>query len=92
MLIILGFFWMFTVRGLIDGLRPSGTKLRSATGTMIFRQLFDRESCTFTYILGDEETKQAIIIDPVDTLVERDVEVLEKLGLDLKYAVNTHIQ
>lgn len=59
---------------------------------MIFRQLFDRESCTYTYILGDAETKEAIIIDPVDTLVERDVEILEMLGLTLKYAVNTHIQ
>lgn len=58
---------------------------------MIFRQLFDRESCTYTYVLGDEETKEAIIIDPVIELVERDQKVLDELSLNLKYALNTHV-
>lgn len=59
---------------------------------MIFRQLFDRESCTYTYLLGDEGSKEALIIDPVDVLVERDIQVIQELGLDLKYALNTHVQ
>mmetsp|Transcript_1972 Transcript_1972/g.2534 ORF Transcript_1972/g.2534 Transcript_1972/m.2534 type:complete len:237 (-) Transcript_1972:1730-2440(-) len=58
---------------------------------MIFRQLFDPESCTYTYVLGDEATKEAIIIDPVIELVERDQKVLDDLELNLKYALNTHV-
>ncbi|GBG29568.1 Hydroxyacylglutathione hydrolase, mitochondrial [Hondaea fermentalgiana] len=58
---------------------------------MIFRQLFDRESCTYTYVLGCEKTREAALIDPVLELVERDVQMLDELNLDLKYAVNTHV-
>lgn len=56
----------------------------------IFRQLFDQESCTYTYLLACSKTKQAILVDPVHTKVERDVKLLGELGLSLKYAVNTH--
>ena len=48
---------------------------------MIFRQLFDRESCTYTYVLGDETTREAILIDPVRELVDRDMQVLEELEI-----------
>lgn len=58
---------------------------------MLFRQLFDRESCTYTYILGDEATGEAIVIDPVHGLAERDETLLKELGLTLKYAVETHV-
>mmetsp|Transcript_14146 Transcript_14146/g.27482 ORF Transcript_14146/g.27482 Transcript_14146/m.27482 type:complete len:241 (+) Transcript_14146:137-859(+) len=58
---------------------------------MIFRQLFDRESCTYTYILGCEKTREAALIDPVLELVDRDAQMLEELDLNLKYAVNTHV-
>lgn len=58
---------------------------------MIFRQLFDRTSCTYTYLLGDEDTGEAVLIDPVDTLVERDLQIIEELGLKLVATVETHV-
>jgi len=58
---------------------------------MIFRQLFDRESCTYTYLLGDEKTREAALIDPVRELADRDVQILSELGLKLKYTLETHV-
>ena len=56
----------------------------------IFRQLFEKESSTYTYILGDLVSKKAIIIDPVLETVERDVALLNELDLSPRYAINTH--
>jgi len=56
-----------------------------------FRQLFDRDSCTYTYILADTDTKEAILIDPVIDLAERDATTVKDLGLNLIYALNTHL-
>nr|QTJ02333.1 persulfide dioxygenase [Xenograpsus testudinatus] len=60
-------------------------------GTMIFRQLFDRESCTYTYLLADPETKDAVLVDPVIDLAERDAKLISEMGLNLKYVMNTHM-
>merc|ERR1712141_747679 len=57
----------------------------------LFRQLFDRDSCTYTYLLADTESKEAIVIDPVIDLAERDAEIIKDLGLNLLYALNTHL-
>ncbi|XP_071957683.1 persulfide dioxygenase ETHE1, mitochondrial-like [Antedon mediterranea] len=57
---------------------------------LIFRQLFDHQSFTLTYLLGDKVTGEAILIDPVIELVKRDVNLMQDLGLKLVYAVNTH--
>ncbi|KAI0563869.1 Metallo-beta-lactamase [Gracilaria domingensis] len=59
-------------------------------GFLAFRQLFDRTSCTYTYLLADPETKEAVLIDPVDTLVDRDLRVISECGFKLVYALNTH--
>lgn len=48
-------------------------------------QLFDRETCTYTYLLADTNTKEAVLIDPVIDLAERDAKLVEELGLTLKY-------
>ncbi|XP_014842338.1 PREDICTED: persulfide dioxygenase ETHE1, mitochondrial-like [Poecilia mexicana] len=56
----------------------------------IFRQLFESESSTYTYLLADRNTKEAVIIDPVKETVDRDVKFVKELGLNLKIAVNTH--
>ncbi|XP_007553862.1 persulfide dioxygenase ETHE1, mitochondrial [Poecilia formosa] len=56
----------------------------------IFRQLFESESSTYTYLLADRDTKEAVIIDPVKETVDRDVKFVKELGLNLKIAVNTH--
>lgn len=60
---------------------------------MIFRQLQDKESSTFTYLLADDSSpeKLAIIIDPVIENYERDQRILKELGLMLLYSVETHI-
>ncbi len=58
---------------------------------MIFRQLIEPLSSTYTYVLGCEETGQAVLIDPVVNSVERDLEVLQRLGLKLAFTLDTHI-
>lgn len=58
---------------------------------MIFRQLHEPLSSTYTYLLGDEETGQAILIDPVIATMERDLAEVYRLGLKLAYTVDTHI-
>lgn len=47
--------------------------------------MFDPASCTYTYLLADSESKEAVLIDPVLEQVERDVGVLRDLGLSLKF-------
>ncbi len=56
---------------------------------MLFRQLFDRETCTYTYLLADG--REAVLIDPVLELVDRDAQIIEELGLCLKFTLETHI-
>jgi len=58
---------------------------------MIFRQLFEPVSSTYTYLLGCEETGQAILIDPVINSIDRDLLVLKHLNLKLTYTLDTHI-
>ena len=57
---------------------------------LIFRQLQESTSSTFTYILGCAKSKEAIIIDPVDLTAPRDANLIKELDLDLKYSINTH--
>jgi glyoxylase-like metal-dependent hydrolase (beta-lactamase superfamily II) len=58
---------------------------------MIFHQLFEHLSNTYTYLLGCEETGLAMLIDPVITSIERDLAEIHRLGLTLAYSVETHI-
>lgn len=58
---------------------------------MIFKQLFEPESSTYTYLLGCEATGLAILIDPVLETSERDLAALGKLKLKLAYTLETHI-
>jgi sulfur dioxygenase len=58
---------------------------------MLFRQLYDSESSTYTYLLADLERQEAILIDPVLEQVERDLKLLQELGLNLRYCLETHI-
>lgn len=53
-------------------------------------QLFDPASSTYTYILFDETTREAVIIDPVDVQLERDLATLRQYGLKLLWSVETH--
>jgi glyoxylase-like metal-dependent hydrolase (beta-lactamase superfamily II) len=58
---------------------------------MIFRQLFEPLSSTYTYLLGCEETGQAVLIDPVIVAIDRDLAEVNRLGLTLAYTLDTHI-
>ncbi len=58
---------------------------------MIFRQLFDQDTWTYTYLLADAESREAVIIDSVREKVERDAQVIRELGLTLKVALETHV-
>lgn len=58
---------------------------------MIFRQLFEPVSCTYTYLLGCESTGQAVLIDTVLPAGARDLAEVERLGFKLAYTLDTHI-
>ncbi len=58
---------------------------------MLFRQLFDSETSTYTYLIGDRGTKEAVLVDPVLEQVERDRQLLQELGLTLSFCLETHI-
>lgn len=49
-------------------------------------QLFDTTSSTYTYLLADVDSKEAILIDPVVEHAERDFQLVKDLELNLKYA------
>ena len=53
-------------------------------------QLFDPASSTYTYILYDADSREALIIDPVDEQLERDLQVLREYGLRLVWSIETH--
>ena len=58
---------------------------------MIFRQLFDNVSSTYSYILASRRGGEALIIDPVDERVDRTIQLLEELDLKLVKAIDTHV-
>ena len=57
---------------------------------MIFRQLFDQESSTYTYLLADDEKREAVIIDSVFEQSRRDCALLDELDLRLVHVIDTH--
>src|ERR1700742_832192 len=58
---------------------------------MIFRQLFDSTSGTYTYLLASRHGGEALIIDPVLEKVDRYLQLVNELDLKLVKAVDTHI-
>jgi sulfur dioxygenase len=79
-----------------DGLRSTIINSNLKKGVLmkseiIFQQLFESESSTYTYIIADKNTKEAAIIDPVLETVDRDLKLIEELGLKLMYVLDTHI-
>jgi glyoxylase-like metal-dependent hydrolase (beta-lactamase superfamily II) len=58
---------------------------------MIFRQLFDRESCTYTYLLADPATNEAALVDTVREHVGRDLDLVTQMGLKLAAVCETHV-
>jgi glyoxylase-like metal-dependent hydrolase (beta-lactamase superfamily II)/rhodanese-related sulfurtransferase len=58
---------------------------------LIFRQLFDPASSTYTYLLADRATREAILVDPVFEQVRRDAALICELGLELIWTLETHV-
>ena len=58
---------------------------------LIFRQLFDVQSYTYTYLLGDSDSRQAVLIDPVFEQARRDTALLNELDLRLCWTLETHV-
>src|SRR6202051_3232582 len=58
---------------------------------LLFRQLFDPQSSTYTYLLGDRASGAALLIDPVFEQVRRDAALLGELGLSLVATLETHV-
>ena len=58
---------------------------------MIFRQLFEPTTSTYTYLLASPTTREAVLIDPVVEEVDRYVQLLDELGLKLRYTLETHV-
>jgi len=58
---------------------------------LIFRQLFDTTSSTYTYLLGDAASGEAVLIDPVFGNAARDMALLRELGLRLLATLDTHV-
>jgi sulfur dioxygenase len=57
----------------------------------VFRQLFDAQSSTYTYLLGDTASGEALLIDPVFEHARRDLALLRELGLRLVATLDTHV-
>ena len=58
---------------------------------MLFKQLFEPDSATYSYLIACPDSGECAIIDPVLDTAERDLSVLKSLDLKLTYTVDTHI-
>lgn len=71
---------------------PRSAGITLAKGrTMLFQQLFDLQSSTYSYLLADFETREAVLIDPVLEQSARDVQIIRELGLKLLMTLETHV-
>lgn len=59
-------------------------------GTLLFRQLFDADTGTFTYLLADGPSRQGVLIDSVFERHDRDLALIHELGLALVASIDTH--
>jgi glyoxylase-like metal-dependent hydrolase (beta-lactamase superfamily II) len=58
---------------------------------MLFKQLLEPDSSTYTYLLGCRDTGETVLIDPVLDTVERDLSILKDMGIQLSFTLDTHI-
>lgn len=59
--------------------------------TLAMRQLFEEETSTHTFLLYDEENQEGVLVDCVKEKIERDLKLIEELGVKLKYLLETHV-
>lgn len=72
-------------------MRSEGLPTQERDTAMLLRQLFDLASSTYTYLIADPTTREAALIDPVREQIERDLKLVQELGLSLKYVLDTHV-
>ncbi|XP_004488663.1 persulfide dioxygenase ETHE1 homolog, mitochondrial [Cicer arietinum] len=86
-------FFPLSISTTIRSQMASFSSSSSSSSKLLFRQLFEKESSTYTYLLADAShaEKPALLIDPVDKTVDRDLSLIQELGLKLVYALNTHV-
>lgn len=65
--------------------------LNIAKSSLLIRQLIDRDTWTYTYLLVDPSTLQGVLIDPVQEQLKRDLSLIKELGVELLYVLETHI-
>jgi len=58
---------------------------------LILHQLFENESSTYSYLVIDPDTNEALLIDPVIEMMERDLRLIKDLGVSLKFILDTHV-
>ena len=58
---------------------------------MIFKQLFDQKSCTYTYLIASSKGREALVIDPVLENITEYIKLLKELDLKLVKVIDTHI-
>ncbi|XP_071656614.1 persulfide dioxygenase ETHE1, mitochondrial [Patagioenas fasciata] len=63
----------------------------AADRKLLLRQLFEPASCTYTYVIADARSRDAVVIDPVLETAPRDLRLLRELRLRVRWAVNTHV-
>lgn len=80
--------WITLATGPLPAAEVMGTGKQSG---IIFRQLFEKTSSTYTYLLACPGTLEAVLIDPVLETAGRDLELVNALGLKLVLALNTHV-
>ena len=73
-------------RGISSSFAPSLTR-----SLCLFRQLIDYDTWTYTYIVADPTSRRGVIIDPVIEQVNRDLQIIKDLKLNIIYALNTHV-
>ena len=72
---------------------PASALLQSAAGgaPLLFRQLFDAATGTFTYLLADVASGEGVLIDPVFSQHGRDLALIRELGITLVATLDTHV-
>jgi glyoxylase-like metal-dependent hydrolase (beta-lactamase superfamily II) len=72
-------------------LQPLQLRAAHRRNALIFRQLFDSQSSTYTYLLADEHSREALIIDPVFENLRREIALIEELCVTPRYTLETHV-
>ncbi|MBH8575404.1 FAD/NAD(P)-binding protein [Nostocaceae cyanobacterium CENA369] len=71
--------------------KETGNRHFESHSNFLFRQFFDPETSSYTYLIADWQTGDAVLVDPVLEQVDRDLQSLDELGLKLRYCLETHL-